>query len=147
MPTMSTMAAVKAALTTALDARSALDGVLVTYGDAGDLATMETIRLGDTTFGIQEPAALRPSKRRRFEEYTLEVTVEVIGKVTPQANEARAIALAAEVEDAVAVDPTVGAVTNLLFAYVTGMEMSTTETVSGPRTEVMIEITCKGNLL
>jgi len=146
--TTSTMAALKANLKTELIARAGLSGVQVTYGDIGDGQRWESIRLGEIETGAQNPASLRSGKQRRRESYILHVLVEVIGKPTPEANEARAIVLAGEVEDLVASDPKVSSTPNLLFCYVEGMEMDTSEIAGeGPRTLVDITLQCEGNLL
>ena len=146
--TTSTMAALKASLRTELQARAGLSGVQVTYGDIGDGGRWESIRLGEVETGAQNPAAMRSGTQRRRESYILHVYVEVIGKPTPEANEARAIVLAGELEDLVASDPKVNDVPNLLFCYVEGFEMETNEVAGeGPRTLIDITLQCEGNLL
>lgn len=146
--TTSTMAALKANLRSALVADAGLAGVLVTYGETQDLRR-ETVRLGETETGTQAPAAFRGgSKVRRRESYILHVYIEVVSKPTPEASEARAVTLAGVVEDIVATDPKVTNTTNLLFCYVEGMEMETTEVAgSGPRTVIDLTLQCEGNLL
>lgn len=145
--TTSTIADLRANIVTGLQARAGLSGVQVIYGDLGEHRG-ECIRLGETSNGAQEPAALRSGTQRRAEEYTMEIFVEVIGKPTPQANEARAVAIAGELEDLVATDPKVSSTDNLLFCYVEGYDLDTNEVAGeGPRTVITITLFCRGNLL
>lgn len=147
MAIMTTVAAMKAALRDALAARPGLSGVQVVYGD-GDTRRRESIRLLEAQSADVRPTALTPGRRKREETYDLSVEVEVVGSgKTPQAVEARAAALAGEVEGLLADDPHLGgAVNGLLFATVTGWEMETTETSEGPRTTFTLTVTVRSRL-
>lgn len=141
------MAAFKAAAKVALASHASLAGVQVAYGDPGGTGRRERLWLGDTEDGSQEPVALRSGRRRRDEEYVLSIHAEVIGSgKTPEATEARAVALATVVEEIVADSPTLG-VPNVLWALVSGQDMATSETTDGPRTVITTRITIRGRLL
>jgi hypothetical protein len=141
------MAAIKANLKTALRANTTLSGVQVSYGDPGGDAQRETVWLGHTEDGSQEPLAMRAGRRRREENYTLHVHVEVIGRPTPEDNEARATDLCTAVEEVLADDPKVGNTPGVIHAVVAGVEMATGETTDGPRTVLTIFVSVKGVLL
>ena len=145
---VSTMAAIKANLKAAIVADASFSGVQVTYGDAGATARRERVWLGATEIGSSETPAFRAGKQRRRESYTLHVWVEVIlSGGTPEAAEARAIALASAVEDIVASDPKVGDTPGLLFARCEGLELDTVEHADGPRALVDVSIYCEGDIL
>ena len=92
----STAPAFKAALQTALAARTGLSGVTVSYG-APTQGPRESITLGDIN-GSQEFAAL--GALRKDETYTLDVFVSVLreGNQAKECTE-RCFAIAAEIED------------------------------------------------
>lgn len=103
--------AFKAALLTALQARSGLSGVTVSYGaPAGGAGAREFVALADID-GTQEYATLgaTAAARRKDETFTMTVYCSVLreGQMQQECTE-RAFALAAEVEDAVREDPEVG---------------------------------------
>lgn len=143
-----TMAAVKANLKTALLARAGLSGVKVTYGHPGGNATgREIIWLGSTnTEGTQTVPSMRAGTKRRHEDYTLNVYIEVLGH-SPEKCEQRACSISAEIEDYIASDTSVNSTPGVAWAIVTGMEMDTAETVDGSRTVIRIQVSVKGNLL
>jgi len=145
--TVSTMAALKSAIKAAIAADTDLAGVQVYYGDPGDKGRRECIWLGASSLGEQEHPAMKAGKKRRREDYDLTVIIEVMSKRTPEASEARAVLLCGEVEDLLAADTTVGSVPNLLWAYVSDMEMNTTEGVDGPRSVIDLTIRAVADLL
>lgn len=148
MATTTTMAAVKAALKTLIAARPGLSGVQVVYGDVGDKIRNESIRLGATTTGDQESPAFRSGTQRRRESYTLEVIIEVVGTGSVETIEARAVEISSEVEAITASNPKLDDVPNLLFVFVEGMDMETTELGgTGPRSVIELSIRCEGDLL
>ncbi|MEW6583476.1 MAG: hypothetical protein AB1416_12030 [Actinomycetota bacterium] len=103
------ISAFKAALLTRLQARPGLAGVQVTWGwPPGDLEP-EWIMLGDVD-GTQAAAAL--GAQRREEEYFLDVTISVVRDMAddPRETADRAFALAAEVEDELRGDASLGGV-------------------------------------
>lgn len=97
MTVHSTAPAFKAALLTALQARTGLSGVTVSYGAPLPNAPREFIALGDLE-GSQEFAQL--GALRKDETYTLEVYVSVLREGNQQQTcTERCFALAAEIED------------------------------------------------
>jgi len=147
MATTSTMAAFKAALKAAIAADAQLAGVQVAYGDPGDKGRKEAVWLGESVLGEVEPASMRSGQKRRREDYEVSVTIEVMSKRTPEASETRAILISGEIEDLLAADTTVGAVPNLLWAFVRGLEMETSEGADGPRTVIDLTIGVVADLL
>jgi len=102
----STVPALKAALLSLLVARAGLSGVQVVYGAPLPNPGREFVSLGGTD-GMQETAAL--GRLRREEEYRLTIYVSTIREGQgQQACTERAFEIAAEVENAVRSDPTVG---------------------------------------
>lgn len=143
-----TMADAKAALVAALRVRAGLTGVQVDYADQGGTARRQRIFLGDIEDNDHEPVALRAGRRRREENYTLAVIVEVIGvSPAPENNERRALELAREVEECLADDPTLGRTPGVVTALVGGMDLSTSETTDGPQTRVAVRVAVKARLL
>jgi hypothetical protein len=96
MPYYSTAPAFKAAMLTALQARTGLSGVTLSYG-APLQAPREFIALGDIS-GSQEFAAL--GALRKDETYVLDIFVSVLREGNQQQTcTERCFALAAEIED------------------------------------------------
>lgn len=146
MATVSTIPAVKAALVSLIAAEDT--SLQVDYADQGQTGRRERCWIGNAKIHNSDPAALRAGKRRRREKYDLSVWVEVIGHESAEACEARAFAIAAVVEDVVSTDPKLGAVTNLLFIRMDGLEIDTTEVGGeGPRCEIEVSLYAEGDLL
>lgn len=104
----STVPAVKAGLVSALDARSGLDNVDVTYSHPGDALQPEAVYLGGVR-GTHELPIMRAGRKPRQENYTIDVWFEVIRDgTTSQEAEERAWVLFGELEDLLADDPTIG---------------------------------------
>lgn len=143
----SIIVATKAAIVSTLQARAGLTGILVQYADEVDLARRERFYLGDVDEGDHEAVALRSGRRKREENFTLHLFVEVVGKASAQANETRALLLAQEAEEALADDPRLGGVSGLAFATVEGLTLQTSTTTEGPMTRADIRIRAKGRLL
>ena len=140
---------VKAALLTKLKADSTLTVIQVTYGDPGGAARREHVFIGDVTAGGQDPESLSSGRRRRIENYTLDVIVSVQSKPQGlQENEQRAFVLASAVEDVVADYPTLSdAVTGLMFMECAGMSVSSNEAgVDGPHSLITVHFTVKARL-
>lgn len=94
----STAPAFKAALLTALGARSGLSGVTISYG-APLQGPRESITLGDIS-GSQEFRTMSGPIPKKEETYTLEVYVSVVREGNQQQTcTERCFALAAEIED------------------------------------------------
>ena len=148
MATVSTVSAFKAALVTRLRARTLIlaDEVQVEYGDPEAPERAEAIILAGITGGDQEPAALKSGTRRRRENYIVDAWVVVRSKTEFEANELRAIELAAEIEDELAVTPKFDEVPNLLWARPIAVEITTARLESKPRTTVQLSIDVHGNL-
>ena len=80
----STMYAAKAQLLTLLQANSTLSSIQVAYGDPGEAMRRESIFLGDVTANTHTPEALASGRRRRLEDYTLDIEVFVQSKAAGQ---------------------------------------------------------------
>lgn len=106
--TRSTVPTVRAQLVALLAARAGLAGVQVAYTHPGEATTFETVFLGDSR-GTSEPATIRAGRKARHEHFTIDVWVEVVrdGPDAQTASE-RSWALAGEVEDMLADDPSLG---------------------------------------
>lgn len=141
-----TMAAVKAALKT-MSKTAVGPNVQVTYGDPGEMARTEMIYIGAAVDNEQEPVALRSGPRKRDENYTVAIRIEVSSKGTPEAVEARAVLFATAIETAIAADPKLGNVPNVLWAVVSGMSLDTTETTEKPRCVLSIDVSVKARLV
>jgi len=141
-----TAVATKSALKTAIGAE-AISGVGVFYGAPGDRTMPELIYLGKATEVFQEPASFRSGRKRRDEEFTIELFVEVNSKATPELSETRAAAIVTIIEEMIADDPKVSNTTNLLWVMVRNIEFSTRETGDQPQTLATMEIVGKGRIL
>jgi len=124
-------------------------GVKVSYADPGERALKENLWFGRIYDNEHEPVALKVGRRRREENFTAEVFVEVMGtRLTPERTEVRAMELGTALEEYLADNPKLdGTIEGLLFAVVSGMELSTTETSEGPQTRLNIEVDVKARLL
>ena len=71
---------VKAALLTKLQASSDLNGIQVVYADPGSAERRESIFLGEVDSSNQIPESFGTGRRRRIEEYTVDVMVCVQSK-------------------------------------------------------------------
>jgi len=141
-----TMAAFKTALVAAITAEGSIN-VPVSYGDPGDLGRREHIWLGATTPLESETVSFKAGRKRRQESYSVEVVIEVLNDSHPEDAETRACALSAIIEEMLADDPKVNAVTNLLFAVLEDMEMETTQTGEGVRTVLTMSVRVEARLL
>lgn len=99
---------VKTQLVTVLAARAGLTGVQVTYVEQGDAAEQDCIYLGHTR-GTNDYPVLRAGRKPRQEEYSFDLFCRA---QRPESwasdSETRALALLAEVENAIADDPQIG---------------------------------------
>ena len=146
----STMYAVKAQLLTLLKANSTLSSIQVSYGDPGEAMRRESVYLGDIISNAQTPEAFASGRRRRIEDFTLDVEVFVQSKAVGQQEcEQRALVLANAVEDVLADYPTLdNGVTGLMFVECSGMSMSTSEAgIDGPRVQVTVHVQTKARLV
>lgn len=106
MTAFTTQPKVKAKLAEITEDRANLSGVQVAYGHPGKRVESEFISFKDIA-GDQEAREL--GNHRRFENYVVEVEVNVLRKGNEQqAVTERAYELAAEVEEAVRAEPTLG---------------------------------------
>ena len=145
----STMYAVKAKLLTLLAANSTLSAIQTSYGDPGEAMRRESIFMGDVNSNVQTPESLSPGRRRRLEDYTLDIEIFVQSKAAgQQEGEQRALVLAHAVEDVLADYPSLDdGVTGLMFVECSGMSMSTAEAgIDGPRIQVTVHATVKARL-
>lgn len=145
----SIMVAFKSKLVSELAALPSMTGVKLSYGDPGENALKETIWCGRILENEHEPVALKAGRRRREENFTLEVYVDVTGtRLTHERAESRAVALGQALEEYLADNPKLDdSVTGLLFAVVSGMELVTLQTTDGPSTRLTVSIDVKGRLL
>ena len=140
---------VKAALLTKLQAASDLSGIQVVYADPGAAERRESIFLGEVDSSNQIPESFGTGRRRRLEEYTVDVLVCVQSKAAGvQEAESRAVTLASYVEDVVADNPQLtGSVTGLMFVECSGMSMSQGEAgIDGPRVVCTVRFHVKARL-
>ena len=143
------MYAVKAQLLTLLAANATLSSIQVSYGDPGEAMRRESIYLGDIISDSHTPEALASGRRRRIEDFTLNVEVFVQSKAAGQQEcEQRAIVLANAVETVLADYPSLDdGVTGLMFVDCSGMSMSTAEAgIDGPRVQVTVHTSVKARL-
>ena len=142
------MTSFKARLLTQLQANGTLSSIQVTYGDPSGAARNECVFLGDVVNNRHEPESLSPGRRRRIEEFDLEVIVGVGSKArsSPQDNETRAVVLADAVETVIVEDPQLNNLSGLLYCQVSSIEMSTVETGEGPFTTITLTINAKARL-
>ena len=145
----STMYAVKAQVLTLLAADSTLSSIQVTYGDPGEARRRESIFMGDVNSTLHTPESLSSGRRRRLEDYTLDIEIFVQSKAAGQQEaEQRALVLAHAVEDVLADYPSLDdGVTGLMFVQCRGMSMSTAEAgIDGPRIQVTVHVDVKARL-
>lgn len=145
----STMVDFKSTLVTALAALPAMSGVKVSFADPGETALKENVWCGRIRDNEHEAVALKSGRRRREENYTVDVFVEVTGtRLTVETAETRALALGLALEEYLADNPKLdGTVSGLLFAVVSGMELSSVESTDGPHTRLTVSIDVKARLL
>jgi len=142
-----TAAALKTALITAMGNEAALDGIPKAYGDPGELGRTEHIWIGAATDGESFNPTFRAGRKRREEEYTIDVTVMVSSMARPEINEARAVTIGTVIAEMLADDPQVNAVTNLMWCALDAWELDTIETGEGPQTTYTLTLRAKGRLL
>lgn len=142
----STIPSTKAALKSLLDTAMASLSVQVQYADNPEQARTERVWLGPTEIGDDEPRALTKGRRKLRESYLHNIMVEVTSKVTAEASELRVFVIAEAIEDAIALDSTLGDVDNLLWAVVEGKELETTETGERPLTTLNIRVRCVADM-
>ena len=145
----STMYAVKAQLLTLLEANSTLSAIQCSYGDPGEAMRRESIFMGDVNSNVHTPESLSSGRRRRLEDYTVDIEVFVQSKAAGQQEaEQRALVLANAVEDVLADYPSLDdGVTGLMFVQCSGMSMSTAEAgIDGPRVQVTVHVDVKARL-
>jgi hypothetical protein len=146
MATTTTIIAAKTALIDALKSRPALDGVLISYADPGDKARREQMFCSEVRSSEQSPVALKQGRKKRDEEYELDILVDCSSKTTPETAESRCMELVAELEDELAEDTTIRATDGILWATVTDMRLKTVETGDGPISRATVTITVRGRL-
>ena len=145
----STMYAVKAQLLTLLAADSTLSSIQTSYGDPGEAMRRESIFMGDVNSNAHTPESLSSGRRRRLEDYTLDIEIFVQSKAAgQQEGEQRALVLANAVENVLADYPSLDdGVTGLMFVQCSGMSMSTAEAgIDGPRIQVTVHVDVKARL-
>jgi hypothetical protein len=121
------MATFKARLLTQLQANATLTNIQVSYADPGGAQRREAVFLGDIETNDHIPESLSSGRRRRIEEFTLEVFVEVSSKPTPQTCESRCVELASAVETVLADDPQLDNLSQLMWCQLQSMTMTTVQ--------------------
>lgn len=120
MLTHSTVSTVKSQLLSMLQARPNLANVQVFYSWPADVQQTEAIYFGEAR-GEHTYPVLKSGRKPRQETYSLDIYIDVAGNgPTSQQTEERAWALAAEVEDTIANDPTLGLTTDVIQAVAFG---------------------------
>ena len=147
MATTSTMVAVKAALVNVLRGRPGLDSVLISYADPGDKGRREQAFFDEVRASEQRSVSMKAGRKRRDEEYELDLVVDVSSKTTPESVESRCLDIVSELEDVLALDPTIGGTDGVLWALVSDLRLKTLETGDGPVCRAIVTITVRGRLL
>ena len=145
----STMYAVKAQLLTLLAADSTLSSIQTSYGDPGEAMRRESIFMGDVNSNVHTPESLSSGRRRRLEDYTLDIEVFVQSKAAGQQEaEQRALVLAHAVEDVLADYPILdNGVTGLMFIECSGMSVTSNEAgADGPHSQITVHFAVKARL-
>lgn len=123
------------------------DGAKVYYGDPGD-GRKDVVWVGDLVLGDIEPTALRAGRRKRDEDYTIYIFVEVTGTGRDVAkSEDRAIELGILVEEMLADDTTVQGSVGTGWAIISGERLVTVTNSDGHRTQLRYEVSVKSRLL
>ena len=146
MASTSTIVSAKRSLLDSLASRPSLNGVLLAYADPGDKRRREQMFYAEVRVSEQSPVALKSGRRKRDEEYELDLIVDCASKASPETSEARCMELVAEVEDELADDPTIRGTDGVLWATVTDMRLTTMETGDGPMSRATVTITVRGRL-
>ena len=141
------MASFKSQLLTKLQANGTLSSIQVSYGEPS-APRRESVYLGDIINNRHSPESLSTGRRRRIEEFEVEVFISVNSKPRsqPQDSETRAVVLADAVETVIVEDPQLGNLSGLLYCEVSSMQMSTVETGDGPLTIITINVQAKARL-
>jgi len=148
MATHTTVAAYRAAVFAAMQADVTLGAVQVSYGEPADAKREEAVWLGNAVdLGSSEDPYIASGRRKRHEEYEVQVTVDVASQRTAPASELRAAVLVGALEDLLAVDSTLS-VDGVLWGVPASFEWETDLSGDGgtPRTVVTFDITVKGHL-
>ncbi len=107
----STIPALKAKLVELLGAAESLHDVQIAWGWPGGSPARDLIIVGDVPEWSQEPAALRAGRKPREESYAIEILIRVERSGVDQRSVSeRAFEIAAEIEDVVGDDWTLGGV-------------------------------------
>ena len=145
MASTSTVPAVKAALTSRLDARTGLDGVSVTYAQPGDALPHEAIYL-DRVTGVHDVRVTTGGRVPRDEQYTIALVIHVfLATGGPQEAEDRAFELLAEVENELANTPRLG-LSIIDWAEARAYELDTTRYTDGALARIKLGIECFAQL-
>ena len=136
----------KAALLTQLKTNATLAAVQCTYADPGGSQRREAVFLGDIETDDHEPEVLAPGRRRRREDFTCELFIEVSSKPTAQTAEARAVELANAVETVLADDPQLDNLSQLMFTAVRSLSMTTVQADQSPVVQIRMLLDAKARL-
>lgn len=146
MATSSTVPAVKAALVSLLTA--ALPGTQVTYGRPADsMLSRNCVWMGRAA-GTDRVPTMKAGRKAREQDYTITVFVWVAKpRGTVEQAEDDAHTLLAEVNDALADDPSLGGVDGLIHATAGSWEAEADQAQEGPFCLVTLDIDCLARLL
>lgn len=145
MATSSTVPGVKAALVTLVSA--GLSGVSVTYGrPMSSTLPREAVYVGEAR-GQHRVPVMTSGRKVREEAFTVDVVAAVLApRGTVQTAEERCFALLAEVEDALADDPSLGGVSGLIHAIAGAFRADPDYANEGPVAVVVLEVDCLARL-
>ncbi|MEZ5101169.1 MAG: hypothetical protein R3C15_15485 [Thermoleophilia bacterium] len=141
----STVPTLKANLQARLQARVGLAGVQVSYGAPFPMPEPEWIWLADVE-GEQEPAAL--GRQRRSETFRLEVLVRVVRSTLDDQEAAteRAYALAAELENELRSDPTVGVAADFIAQIGGPFRLAEDANAEQRVASLVVTVTCRARI-
>jgi len=143
----SIVVACKQALVTLLQGRPALSSVQVSYGWPGDDAVQPERIFCGRTRADHEQAALKAGRRFRNETATFEVVIQtLLLNKTPEDAEERALELGKEVEECVADNKTLGGVTGLQWAVISGWDMNSGQNEHGSVADLAYTLTYSARL-
>ena len=144
MPATTTIPALRAALKTALEARSGLAGVQVSHGVPRAIAR-ESIMLGDVDFTQQAVSARGTGQHSRRENYTLALHIWVDSQGNDQkATSDRAFALMAEIESQLRTDPSVSGTVHV--AQIEGGKLEEQASDNARAALLTVNVACLGRI-
>lgn len=147
MALSSTVPAVKAALVSLVTTGIGDSTVQVSYGRPADsMLARDCVWMGRVT-GSDRVPVMSAGRKVREQEYSVQVIVWVAKpRGTVQEAEARAHVLAAEINDALADDPSLGGVDGLIHATAGSWEVEADQALEGPFCLITFDVDCLARL-